>query len=228
MTEIRPLRAVVAIQPFSSREKADLESKLAGGGLQFPEIGSANRARLRWGKLIASGPGHCAHACVEQELPGLLPVGSTVLYEYSKGFEHYIDGVETNITESKMILACVSKDWGFRAVGWYALVRELAAEFEAHRMGDKPFLTVEEGSARDLRGKCTLRLHGGRVVSVGLGTYIEHRPHSPEVVRGWRGVQVGDRLAFSAQTATTLTIDGVEHFFASCAADIAGSAAYAW
>lgn len=229
---IRPLGAYVAIEPWTSKEQAEFEERI-NGGMAFPEVVTdPRRARLRVGTLIASGPGKCDGACVEQADPLTLPLGATVLYEFSGGFEHRINDREVHLVQSKMLLARFGPLFtGFAALGWYALVREMAEEFEEHKHGPSALPRAELGSDSDLKGdirKLKLRLFGGRILSVGRGTYIPHRPHSPEVVRSWDGFEVGDRLAFNAQTATMLYIGGKRHYFASCAADIAGAGCYVW
>jgi hypothetical protein len=160
-----------------------------------------------------------------------LPIGCTVAYEFFGGYEHRIDGDEVHIVESKTIMARFGGVSGILALGWWALVRDLSEEFEEHKNGAGSLPRADFGDPTDLKGdirSVKLKLQGGRIVSMGRGTYIHTKKGSPEVMRSWRGFEPGERLAFNAQTATMLHIGKTRYYFASCAADIAGASAYVW
>lgn len=243
----RPLGEQVLVEVAFSRQRARLEATMGGHGLILPEQRNARGEWMGFGTLVAKGRGGRVGACLEQADDEALPTGCRVIFDTrSIGYSFELDGKPHALMSSKSLLARLgdgppSPDI-VQALGWWAFVRDLGDELEEHLRGARRILTPSNTGASAEATFHKIALYGGQVVSLGRGCYLgpEVNPRPERTgrsgvrfqashVRGWEpDVSVGDKVAFNAQTAVSMTLRRQTYYFASAAAEVAGATAAVW
>lgn len=240
-SKIRAMREDVIIKPATSREQGDAEKTMGGGRIIHPEKRGVRREWTGFGEIVSVGKGGTGGSCFEQ--PELKP-GMAVIYDTRcVNWEYTFNGENLVQLASKALVAKLDKTKppgpdAIQALGWWALVEDENEKFAEFMLGPDCKIWRPDLAVTSFAEFTALGLNGGKIISLGKGTFLgpaidigkkARHTYTPEVVRSWAGdAEVGDRLAFSAQTAIGLRMQGREYYFASCASEIAGASAFVW